>query len=163
MLLRQSAVLVLMTDSSDGPAVLLSRRAADLSDYPSQWVFPGGSLEEGDTDLTATALREAREEVGLDLRNIEVVGALPPRVLLDTGFLVIPILAWVNRPVFALRANTAEVDAFRFIPVAPLAAEWTGGGAAGASGPQLGAMTSSVLAELADVLAADVAQQPLRR
>lgn len=157
--LRQSAVLVLLTDGSDGPAVLLSKRAADLSDYPSLWVFPGGSWEEGDVDLAATALREAHEEVGLDLRSIEVVGALPPRVLLDTGFLVTPILAWVNRSALVLRVNASEVDAFRFVPLAPLAAEWTGGGPAAAP-PQLGTMTSSVLAELADVLAVDAAQQP---
>ncbi len=50
--------------------------------------------------------------------------------------------------------------AFRFIPIAPLAAEWTGSGAAGAPGPQLGAMTNSVVAELADVLAVDASRQP---
>jgi 8-oxo-dGTP pyrophosphatase MutT (NUDIX family) len=158
LLLRQSAVLVLMTDSTEGPMVLLSKRTADLSDYPSQWVFPGGSWEEGDTDLAATALRETREEVGLDLRSIDVVGALPPRLLLDTGFVVTPILAWVNRPVFTRRASAAEVEAFRFVAVVEVTAEPAGSDPLGPPGPYLGMMTSSVLTELAEVLAVDAAQ-----
>jgi hypothetical protein len=65
---------------------------------------------------------------------------------------VTPILAWVSRAVFALRASTAEVEDFRFVPVASATAERAGDDP---PGPQLGMMTALVLAELADVLAVD--------
>jgi 8-oxo-dGTP pyrophosphatase MutT (NUDIX family) len=152
-LLRQSAVLILLTDGPDGPAVLLSQRTADLSDYPNKWVFPGGSWEPGDADLAATALREAREEIGLDIRNMDVVGALLPRVLLETEFLVTPFLAWADEPVFTLSPNAAEVDDYRFVPVSQLFGELDSGGPTFGVGGRLGTMTRSVLAELANILA----------
>ena len=109
--LRPAAVLVLLTDSREGPAVLLTQRASDLTHYPDQLVFPGGAAEAGDDGPAATALREAAEETGLDPANLHILAVLPAVELPDTGFLLSPVLAWSALPTFTSSANLAEVSA----------------------------------------------------
>lgn len=109
--LRPAAVLVLLTDSPDGPTVLLTERAPDLANYPGQLVFPGGAADRGDDGLVATALREAVEEIGLDARTVNILGTLPALALPDSGFLLTPVLAWSPRPGFITSPNLAEVSA----------------------------------------------------
>ena len=48
------------------PMVLLTERTQHLSTHSGQIAFPGGKADEEDIDASATALREAQEEVGLD-------------------------------------------------------------------------------------------------
>lgn len=126
---RQAAVLVLFGVLDQVPAtsgalsadldVLLLRRAATLRSHAGQVAFPGGRLEPGE-DATAAALREATEEVGLDVTGVEVLGPLPPAPLVGSNHLVTPVLAWWTRPsqVAAVDANET-VDVFR-IAVADL-------------------------------------------
>lgn len=109
--LRTAAVLVLLVDRPDGPTVLLTERTSDLADYPGQLVFPGGATDPGDHGPVATALREGREETGLDPSGVHVLGTLPPQALLESGFLVTPVLAWSPDPVFPGAINLAEVTA----------------------------------------------------
>jgi 8-oxo-dGTP pyrophosphatase MutT (NUDIX family) len=115
--LRTSAVLVLLTDSPDGPNVLLTERASDLTHYPGQLVFPGGATEQGDGSPTATALREAGEEIGLDPTSVHILGVLPSFALPDSGFLLTPVLGWSPRPTFTGSANRAEVSSLETIPL----------------------------------------------
>lgn len=115
--LRAAAVLVLLTDGPDRPHVLLTGRAPDLTHYPGQLVFPGGMADPGDRGPVDTALREAREEVGLDPTSVHIIGTLPPFGLPTSGFLVTPVLAWSNQPRFMHPANLAEVSTVRSIPI----------------------------------------------
>jgi 8-oxo-dGTP pyrophosphatase MutT (NUDIX family) len=115
--LRTAAVLVLLVDRPDGPTVLLTERTSDLADYPGQLVFPGGATDPGDHGPVATALREAREETGLDPAGVYVLGTLPPRALPESGFLVTPVLAWSADPVFTGAINLAEVTAVTEVPL----------------------------------------------
>jgi 8-oxo-dGTP pyrophosphatase MutT (NUDIX family) len=110
-------VLVLLTDSADGPAVLLTERAPDLAHYPGQLVFPGGAAEPGDDGPVGTALREAAEETGLDPSSVQILGTLPALALPGSGFLLTPVLAWSGRPVFTGSANLAEVSALATRPL----------------------------------------------
>ena len=119
--MRNAAVLVLLTDGVDGPHVLLTERAADLGDYPSQLVFPGGVAEVGDDGPAGTALREAAEEVGLDPDTVHLISLLPPMALPDSGFLVHPVLAWSQAPVFNRSMNYAEVASVIDTPLRQLA------------------------------------------
>ncbi len=66
--LRRAAVAVILRGSYD-PKVLLIKRAEVAGDpWSGQVAFPGGKAEAGDGGLVETAIREAREEVGIDLR-----------------------------------------------------------------------------------------------
>lgn len=72
---RESAVIVPVVDR-ETPHLLFIKRADHLSNHPGQMSFPGGRREPDDPDLQGTALREAREEVGLDSDRVSVVGRL---------------------------------------------------------------------------------------
>lgn len=146
--LKRAAVLVLLSEGPQGPASLVSERALDLSTYAGQWVFPGGSVDAEDTDVIATALREAREEVGLDPTSVEVLGLLPAHALLETGFLVTPVLAWSVEPIFDLPVNRSEVAALRWLALRRLALTSDDSGSA----LELGTMTRSVQTRLAGQL-----------
>lgn len=121
--LRNAAVLVVLIDRPGGPQVLLTQRTADLADFPGQMVFPGGAADAGDASPLETALREAREETGLDPASVHVIGLLPPHALVDRGFLVTPVLAWSTDPAYPGATNLAEVEAVAEIPLAELHAE----------------------------------------
>ena len=147
--LRPAAVLVLLTDGSTSPRVLLTERAADLAHYPGRLVFPGGAVEPGDDGPVTAALREAAEETGLDSDAVEVLGVLPPFALPDSGFLVSPVLAWSARPAFADSPNLAEVGQVCEVPLRELLAvpRRTPGDCA------LGVMTATVIDLLWGMLA----------
>jgi 8-oxo-dGTP pyrophosphatase MutT (NUDIX family) len=74
---RQAAVLVLLSDTSDGPEVVLLQRSSTLRRHPGKIAFPGGSRESTDRDPAATALREAAEEIGLNPVSVDPLVALP--------------------------------------------------------------------------------------
>ncbi|WP_435415037.1 NUDIX hydrolase [Ruicaihuangia caeni] len=128
---RRSGVLVLFgvldrePADSDGPVpadldVLLQRRSATMRHHASQISFPGGGVDPTDADITATALREAVEETGLEPSGVDVLGTLPELPLSVSSNLVTPVLAWWTRPSQVAAVDHREtVDVFR-IPVADL-------------------------------------------
>jgi 8-oxo-dGTP pyrophosphatase MutT (NUDIX family) len=73
---REAAVIVPVVDRQTDPSLLFTKRADHLSDHPGQMSFPGGGYEPGDTDLRATALREANEEIGLHGEEVRFEGRL---------------------------------------------------------------------------------------
>lgn len=94
-LLRPAAVLILVIAEGVGPRVLMTRRSDSLASHTGQIAFPGGRLDPGETVVEA-ALREAREEVALSREGVEVLGLGDPYET-GTGFLVTPVVAWIDR------------------------------------------------------------------
>ncbi|SEK85010.1 8-oxo-dGTP pyrophosphatase MutT, NUDIX family [Roseovarius azorensis] len=116
--LRAAGVLVPVL-CGHGPArVILTKRSSALKHHPGQIAFPGGKQDAQDPDITATALREASEEIGLDPGNVEVLGYLPKHETV-TGFDVTPVMARVHAP-FQPRAQAGEVDEVFDVPLAHL-------------------------------------------
>ena len=95
--LTPAAVLVPLVARESGITVLLTQRTAHLRDHAGQVSFPGGRSEESDPHPEATALREAAEEVGLDPRQVEILGRLP-EYRTGTGFSVTPVVGLVHPP-----------------------------------------------------------------
>lgn len=112
---RAAAVLVPLVVREAGLSVLLTQRADHLSDHAGQISFPGGRREPFDHDATATALREAQEEVALAPERVEVLGALPD-YLTGTGFRVTPIVGLVHSP-FTVHADRLEVAEIFEVPL----------------------------------------------
>ncbi len=90
-----ASVLVPLVQRDEGLRVLLTRRTDHLRDHAGQISFPGGRAEAHDADPVATALRETEEEIGLERRHVEVIGALPPYTTI-TSFCVTPVVALVE-------------------------------------------------------------------
>ena len=114
--LTPSAVLVPLVDRPDGMTVLLTQRAAHLSDHPGQIAFPGGRTEDSDDGPVATALRETQEEIGLSAEFIQVVGRLA-NYETATGFRIVPVVGLV-RTGFTLQPSADEVSEVFEVPLA---------------------------------------------
>ena len=96
--------------------VLLTQRTDHLTDHPGQVSFPGGRVELTDADATATALREAHEEIGLGAAHVDVLGVLPTYTT-GTGFIVTPVVALID-PGFTLTVDPFEVAEVFEVPLA---------------------------------------------
>lgn len=117
---RPSAVLMLLAEGTEGPDVLLTRRATTLKQHPGQPAFPGGAREPGETDVAA-ALREAQEETGLDPAGVTPAAELPRLFIRPSGFAVRPVLAHWRSPGAVRAVDPAETAAVARVPLADLA------------------------------------------
>jgi 8-oxo-dGTP pyrophosphatase MutT (NUDIX family) len=94
---RLAAGLLLMYPGADGPAIPLTVRASGLARHAGQISLPGGAAEPGET-LAAAALREAREEIGVDPSSIRILGELTPVHVLVSGFTLHPVVGVTHEP-----------------------------------------------------------------
>ncbi len=104
--LKAAAVAITVTVEAEGPAFLLTRRAARLNAHPGQWALPGGRIDPGESAVEA-ALRELDEELGLRRGGADVLGILddyPTR----SGYAITPVVVW-GGPAPALAPSPAEV------------------------------------------------------
>lgn len=118
-----AAVAAVLRDGPDGAEVLLIERAARAGDpWSGQMALPGGRRDPGDADLLGTALRETHEEVDLDLRGAELLGALDDVHAMARGRaanLVVRPYVFALSGLPALRPNE-EVAAALWTPLRPL-------------------------------------------
>ena len=121
--LKRAAVAVTLVEADDGTgetALILTGRAAGLRSHGGQWALPGGRIDEDETPVAA-ALRELSEEIGLVLREDDILGTLddyPTR----SGYLITPLVAWGGRHP-PLRLNPDEVASVRRIRLLDIARE----------------------------------------
>jgi len=102
-----AAVLIPIVQRPTGLTILLTQRTAHLRDHAGQVSFPGGRCEPTDASSQATALRESREEVGIEPAQVEVLATLPD-YFTSTGFRVTPVVGLVMPPL-NLRLDDFEV------------------------------------------------------
>jgi 8-oxo-dGTP pyrophosphatase MutT (NUDIX family) len=91
----KAAVLIPLLIKEHGLSVLLTQRTDHLRDHAGQISFPGGRMDPEDQSPNDTALRESKEEIGLDSERVEIVGQLP-QYLTVSGYSVTPVVALVQ-------------------------------------------------------------------
>jgi 8-oxo-dGTP pyrophosphatase MutT (NUDIX family) len=115
---RDGAALLLVYPHDETLHLALTVRGSGLRNHTGQVSLPGGGVDEGET-IEAAALREANEEIGLDLSTVELLGRLTPLHIPVSGFLLHPVVGFATmRPAF----QRAEWEVARIIeaPVAVL-------------------------------------------
>jgi len=90
-----AAVLVGLITRSSGVQVLFTRRTETLRHHAGQVGFPGGRIEHEDSSPLAAALRESREEIGLQANQVHPLGYLDPFVVIS-GYRVLPVVAAID-------------------------------------------------------------------
>lgn len=116
---KNAAVMTLIYPSDNIPTLLFIERPVYDGAHSGQIAFPGGKFEKGDSSFLDAALRETKEEIGIERQHIKVVGALSEVFVLASNFMVYPFVGLLNE-VPALRleekevANTLEIPLYRF-------------------------------------------------
>lgn len=112
-----AAVLLLLYEKKGETYLLLTKRTEKVADHKGQISFPGGVRDKEDKSLEITALREASEEVGIDIENVEILGILDDCLTVETNYVITPVVGILpTLPRF--RINSEEVDRIIEIPLA---------------------------------------------
>jgi 8-oxo-dGTP pyrophosphatase MutT (NUDIX family) len=118
-----AAVLAPILASGREPRMVFTERTDTMSRHAGEISFPGGLVDEGEPP-EAAALREAREELGLRVQDVELLGTLPPVHTHVSGILILPFVGWVTvDPRFT--PNAAEIARVLEFPLRELIARGT--------------------------------------
>lgn len=116
---RQAAVLLPLYQNEAGPHLVLTKRTDLVPTHKGEISFPGGGFEEADGDLLGTALREAREEIGLQPEDVEIVGTLDDTTTVTSRHVVRPFVGFVPYP-YPYRLDPFEIERLIHLPMAAL-------------------------------------------
>ena len=116
---RRAAVLIPLFKKNGEYHILFTRRTDMVEHHKGQISFPGGRRDEKDKDLLTTALREAREEMGIEKKDVRILGELDDICTATTDFCVSPFVALIPYP-YPFKVNSQEIEEVLEVPLSVL-------------------------------------------
>lgn len=116
---RPAAVLIPMVCDGGYWHVLFIRRSETIPEHKGQVAFPGGAKEPDDNNAEKTALRETYEEIGIEPKDIRILGELDD-LITNSGYLLTPVVGVISWPRL-LKLESEEVARAFTIPLSWLA------------------------------------------
>ncbi len=100
-----AAVLILLYPEKEKWHFFLTKRTKTVEHHKGQISLPGGMLEEGESYREA-AVRETFEEIGVESKEINIIGSLTPLHIPVSGFKIFPFVGWIKeKPKLKLQSN----------------------------------------------------------
>jgi 8-oxo-dGTP pyrophosphatase MutT (NUDIX family) len=116
---KRAAVLIPLFKKNGEYYILFTRRTDKVEHHKGQISFPGGRRDEKDKDLLTTALREAREEMGIEKKDVRILGELDDICTATTDFCVSPFVALIPYP-YPFKVNSREIEEVIEVPLSVL-------------------------------------------
>jgi 8-oxo-dGTP pyrophosphatase MutT (NUDIX family) len=113
-----AAVLVPLFKKGNDCHLLFTRRTDQVKYHKGEISFPGGMVDEADSELEMTALREAFEEIGLRKSDVQIIGVLDDIVTI-TQFIVTPIVGIFPYP-YPFKLSEVEIAELIEVPLSSL-------------------------------------------
>lgn len=117
--LKHSAVLVPLLTINETYHILFVRRSKEVKHHKGEISFPGGVCEKGDNSFESTALRETFEEIGIQPRDVVILGRVDDMETVSTRYRVTPVVAVIPYP-YSFILSAKEVDKILTVPVSQL-------------------------------------------
>lgn len=117
--LHRAAVLLPLVERESAPHILFTVRTDAVEHHKGQISFPGGMVDSSDASLVETVLRETEEEIGVDGRDIEILGRLDDQPT-PSGFCISPFVGWIKNGAAARIRSEVEIREIFTAPVAAL-------------------------------------------
>lgn len=92
---RRAAVLVPIIAAPAGLQLVCFERSHEVIDHKGEICLPGGSIEEEDRDVVDAALREAREELGIEPASVRVLGLLDDVHTVVSNYVITPVAGFI--------------------------------------------------------------------
>ncbi|MFO7844856.1 MAG: CoA pyrophosphatase [Bacteroidales bacterium] len=116
---RNAGVLILLYPKNNQLYTVCIKRSEYEGAHSGQISFPGGKFEPGDYTLENTALRESKEEIGIDIEKVNILGQLTPLHIPVSNFYVLPFVGfYASAPKFKRDPN--EVEKIIEVPLSDL-------------------------------------------
>ncbi|MFB5599251.1 MAG: NUDIX hydrolase [Nitrososphaeraceae archaeon] len=113
---KLSSVLVIIHFTDSIPKTILTKRSSKLTYHSNEISFPGGSFHHEDYTLLNTALRETKEEIGLDFTSNEIAGSLQAVKTLTSNYVIIPYITFQTK-IYEPKILSDEVSSILNIPI----------------------------------------------
>jgi 8-oxo-dGTP pyrophosphatase MutT (NUDIX family) len=111
----RAAVIVPLFNKEGSCHILFTKRTEEVKHHKGQISFPGGAFDEEDGDLRKTALRETFEEIGLNEKDVRIIGTLDD-IVTSTKFVVTPFVGYFSYP-YRFRLSPREIDELIEVPL----------------------------------------------
>lgn len=89
-------MLVLIAGAEESPQLVLFERTLEVAEHKGEICFPGGSIEPSDVDVVSAALREAKEELGIEPAGVDVLGCLDDVHTVGSNYVITPVVGRIE-------------------------------------------------------------------